>query len=593
MAKTLIMMLNLTLILGLSCSSKERDKRTNNLLNYSIEISVPKSDEFKVIVEVNGLMKENNVYNFVSTLPGINVEKYDFGRLVSRLNAYDSFGQELEVKQISTNSWKILEVSKLKKLIYYIKDSFEDIDVSLMTGTSIDIDHAIINPYGVLGYFKSMKNNPATLSLQLPATWEIGSSVERNSENKYVFNNFDQIVESQFLAGKLTTASTIIEGINVDVFSYSSNNLINADQLLDYSKDVLESAGKFLNFQVAKKYTFLYVFRDKNTLSKAKSNIEGANAASRSSLYALKEERISKQGITGIMAHEFLHIISIKKEPFYESNDQAPIKHLWLQEGATEWASNIMFLRNERMSIDDYLKILSNSLEINDHFNPNISLSDIGLKSLTDKGKKHYPNIYYKGNVVCALLDIRLLELSQNRSGLRELLIQLYEKFGSDKFYSEDTLFKQIIEMTSLEIEDFINNYIKGSKPLPIEEYFSKLGIEYIESRISKTRPSLGMLVGDEFAIKKLNESIKNLKLGDKLIAIKETRITLDNMRIILDDIHLNNKAGEIIKLEIERNGQKMIIDLKLPHGTDSHVFVVKDNPNEDETKLRNRWIQN
>ena len=48
--------------------------------------------------------------------------------------------------------------------------------------------------------------------------------------------------------------------------------------------------------------------------------------------------------------------------------------------------------------------------------------------------------------------------------------------------------------MTYPEIEQFINDYIKGTKPLPYEEYMAKIGYEYLaEIPSDDKRPALGL----------------------------------------------------------------------------------------------------
>lgn len=584
----------ITFGLFIACNSTGNliEKPTDNTVQYHIDLSDIKNDEFKVTVHVQGLSDNNGTFLFISTLPGNSFEIFDFGRLVTDFTAYRQDGVELEVKHPTINEWQIMEVQKLRRLEYSIKDSYEDIDVTLMVGTSIDSDHAVINPAGILGYFNGLNNHPSTLGIGLPASWQLGSSIEKNMDGLYLFKSFNQVAESQFLAGNITRASENFDGIDIDIYSYSSNNLIDADQLMDYSKEVLESAGKFLDFQVSKHYSFFFVFRDRASLSTAISKREGANASKLSSMYALREDDLSKGGIVNIISHEFMHIISINNEHFYRYHDPIPSRHLWLQEGATEWAANIMQLRNQKTVIDDYLNVISRGLRKSDQYSNDISLSEIGLKSFTENGKKNYSNIYYKGHVACVLLDIRLLELTNGKSGLRELLIRLYEQYG-DSYFMEENLFDLIIAMTHPEIEDFINRYIKGIEPLPVSEYFAKLGIEYFETRISDSKPALGMRVDNDFKINGLDKRIENLEIGDMILAVNGKKLTRESSRGIIDDIYENRKAGDILQLELIRKGENLTVDFELLQDIGKHVLTIKENPTEKEQLMQARWLRN
>lgn len=74
-----------------------------------------------------------------------------------------------------------------------------------------------------------------------------------------------------------------------------------------------------------------------------------------------------------------------------------------------------------------------------------------------------FGNIYNKGALVAALLDIRLLELSDGEAGLRELILEWIEIYGPNNAFSEADFFEVLVAMTYPEIEDFIDQYIKGT----------------------------------------------------------------------------------------------------------------------------------
>ncbi len=61
------------------------------------------------------------------------------------------------------------------------------------------------------------------------------------------------------------------------------------------------------------------------------------------------------------MAHEFLHILTplnLHSEIIQPFNFEVPTssEHIWLYEGVTEWASDIMQMRGGLIGTDEYLK---------------------------------------------------------------------------------------------------------------------------------------------------------------------------------------------------------------------------------------------
>lgn len=97
--------------------------------------------------------------------------------------------------------------------------------------------------------------------------------------------------------------------------------------------------------------------------------------------------------------------------------------------------------------------------------------------SFSDSGQAQYGNIYMRGAVVAGLLDIRLLELSDGKHGLRDLITDLSKSYGKKRAFPEDSLFSVIVRRTSPEIGDFFTRYVEGAEHPPVREYYAKLGI--------------------------------------------------------------------------------------------------------------------
>jgi predicted metalloprotease with PDZ domain len=74
------------------------------------------------------------------------------------------------------------------------------------------------------------------------------------------------------------------------------------------------------------------------------------------------------------------------------------------------------------------------------------------------------------------MLDIRIHELSQNKKSLKSVLMELAQKYGPNKPFKDADLIPEIIAMTSPELKSFFADYIEGDKPMPLEEYFKKVG---------------------------------------------------------------------------------------------------------------------
>jgi predicted metalloprotease with PDZ domain len=453
-------------------------------LGYAIDLNDRADDRFKVTVWLSGLTANNAVYQFASTAPGT-YQVMDIGRFVRSFEAFDRTGKPVPVERISVNQWRLGDAPGVRTIRYSIAETWDtpvdSHNVYLMCGTSLERDHALINPHAVIGYPTGMQARPVRLRLRYPSQWKVGTALQRDRTGAYVAEDYDHLVDSPILLGRLTEARTRVTGVPVEIYTYSKTGRIKSAQLLGAMDDMLQAAGRFLGTLPVNRYTFLYHFEDRPA---------GAWEHSLSSEYVLQEGEFTDSlgdYVTDIAAHEFFHVVTplnIHSEIIEHFNFVTPIpsRHLWLYEGTTEWAAHAMQLRSGLESPEEYLgKMLQKLRTDRAAFDSTYSLRDLALTSYSDSGQKQYANIYLRGALTAGLLDIRLLELSGGTRGLRDLISDLTRKYGKRRAFPEATLIDTLVAMTYPEIRDFFDRYVWESERLPIAEYYGKLGIRLVE----------------------------------------------------------------------------------------------------------------
>jgi predicted metalloprotease with PDZ domain len=453
-------------------------------IGYAIDVTDRAADQFKVTAWVGGLTADNAVYQFAATAPGT-YQVMDIGRFVRRFEAFDSAGRPVPVEQVSVNQWKLSDAPRVRTIRYSVAETWDtEVDrheVYLMCGTSMEQDHVLINPHAVIGYPTGMQARPIRLRVTYPARWKVGTALERDRSGAYLAEDYDHLVDSPILLGRLTVASTRVTGVPVEIFTYSKTGKIASAQLLGAMDGMLQAAGRFLGKLPVERYTFLYHFEDRSA---------GAWEHSLSSEYVLKESEFTDsvgRAITDIAAHEFFHIVTplnIHSEIIEHFNFVRPVpsQHLWLYEGTTEWAAHAMQLRSGLKTPEQYLNKIIEKMRIDRaNFDSTYSLRELALTSYSDSGQAQYINIYMRGALTAGLLDIRLLELSKGARGLQDLIADLTRKYGKERAFPEATLVDTLVAMTHPEVRDFFERYIWESERLPIVEYYGKLGIRLIE----------------------------------------------------------------------------------------------------------------
>jgi predicted metalloprotease with PDZ domain len=449
---------------------------------YEVNLDDRSDDTFKVRMFVDDLTEDNAIIQFPATTPGT-YDIHDIGRYVTTFKAYDANYNELDATHSSTNQWTLSDPENTHILEFEVKETFDtpvaEHDIYKMAGTSIENRHTLFNAFDILCYPTGLKERDFYLNIDYPSSWSVGTSLPK--ENGFYFaTDYDKLVDSPLLMGFITSASVVVDGAEISVHSFSQNNLIQASQILNDMTVILNDASAFLNGLPVDRYSFLYLFDEFGA---------GALEHSYSSVYVLHDQPYSPdfgESLRNIAAHEFFHIVTplnIHSEIIEDFNFAVPTpsEHLWLYEGVTEWASHMMQYRNQTINLTTLLAQFQHKKAWADAYSQTMSLSEMSLTCYTQTGGAEFGNVYNKGALVAALLDIRLLELSGGTKGLREVILDLIEEYGADQAFSEENFFDDLAQLTGYptEINDFLNRYVAGTDALPLVDYFNLIGITY------------------------------------------------------------------------------------------------------------------
>jgi predicted metalloprotease with PDZ domain len=572
-------------------------------LFYTLNLNDRANDQFKVKLSVSGLKPENSVYQFASTAPGT-YQVMDMGRYIRNFKAFDKAGKELKAERVSVNQWKLADPTKVAEIQYAIAETWDSVvkenPIYEMCGSSLEQDHALVNGQTAFGYIAGLQDAPLTLKIERPTAWNVGTALDTNEQGMFVAKNYDHLVDSPILLGRLTRAATTVKGAKIEIYTYSKTDKIRSEQLLGAMQSMLNAAGEFMRELPVQRYVFLYHFENQSV---------GAWEHSYSSEYVLEEKDYTPeygQSITDIAAHEFFHVITplnIHSELIERFNFVTPTasEHLWLYEGTTEWAAHIMQLRAGLITPEQWFKTTSQKIFYDRVFyDRNYSLSKLSLTSFTPAGQKQYGNIYMRGALVSTLLDIRLLELSGGKRGLRELVLDLAKKYGPSKPFSEKEFFKEVVAMTYPEIEQFIEDYIKHPQPLPIKEYFEKLGITYFDAKpLGNDVVELAVkttLQNGKFIVTDYRSALDTcgIREGDELTALNDKPIEAKSVNV-LNAQFAKLPVGSTYTLGVRRDGKDLKLTLPVIAKKAEQPYVFELNPNayKKQIALREAWMKN
>lgn len=562
---------------------------------FVVNLNERGDDLFHVTLYPDNLSDDNQIYNFAATAPGT-YQLMNIGRYLRSFHAYDKNGKEIATDSISVNRRSVADPENVYRIEYTIAETWdtpvEKYPIYLMAGSSIEDDNVLMNNQCVFGYFDGMQNYPIEIMLEYPEDWKIGTALTQNDKGYYEAVNYDFLVDSPILLGKLSEASLDVDGTSIEIYTYSKSDLIKSDDLLNSVKDILYAADKFTDGLPVDRYAFLFHFEDESA---------GAWEHSYSSIYVYPELPLTPKYINNIrstVAHEFFHVVTplnIHSELITNFNFAQPklSQHIWFYEGVTEWASDDMQLRAGIMTLEDYLATLKQKLDIADNFRKDISLTELALNSF--EMQDQFYTFYCRGSVIMTLLDIKLIEESNGEVSLRDVINTLAEKYGPKKSFSEKNFFQDFSDMTYPDIMNFFKKYVEGTEPIPLKKYMNFVGVDYIENGgVDSSRIDFDFgfsFVGGKISIGLLKDKSLPVNVGDIFYKYNGEEITTKNIGKIYGQIH-QSKPGDTARFIMKRDSTEFQFDYTLPPARIKHLFKLNENPTEKQLELRNAWTE-
>jgi predicted metalloprotease with PDZ domain len=479
-----------------------------NIYKYSVDLTKVNNDQLSVELITPSTTKKDITYYFPKIVPGTYMNS-NYGKYAHELKAFGKNGSELKVKQSGDNSWEIKDADQLYRITYNVEDTWDsDIKnkVYTMCGTSFEAGkNFVINTPGLFGYLDGMKNMPYELNFIKPAGFYAATGLKpvttTNTTDKFICSNTDELYDSPLMFSLPDTASVRVGNTDVLVAVYSPRKMAHAKFLAAHMEKLLMATKDYLMGKLpVDKYAFIWYFNgEQKPLTSA-----GAWEHSYSSFYSV-EEQPEQQAIdnwVNISSHEFFHIvtpltISSREVKEFNFNETHLSKHLWLYEGSTEYYAHHVQVWGELTTPEQFLEQMSNKISYSrSYFNDSLSFTELSKES-AGKYADQYNNVYMKGALISACLDLYLLKLSGNMYHFKDLKHDLGVKYGKDKYFEDDELFDVIGKLTYPEIKDFLLTYVEGGIPIPYEKFFGYAGIKFITTAMKDEKTGQHKLIID------------------------------------------------------------------------------------------------
>ena len=613
-------------------------KATEGKYVYTIDLTHVVDDKVYIELSVPIISDDQITFHLPKMIPGTYAIE-DYGRFVLEFKALDKKGRELKVEKTSTNSWQISKAKKLVKISYWVEDSFDSEipgpEIFWPAGTNIEEGkNFIINSSGYFGFFDGATNLDYEINVIRPAgfygsTGLIPQSTNNNltptfsledkefeSETKvdvFLTANYDELVDSPIMYSLPDTSIIDVGGTEVLVSVYSPNKTVTSKEIANTIDEVLMAQKDYLGGTLpVEKYAFIFYFTDEPIMS------YGALEHSYSSFYYMPEYSISdmEQQLRDFAAHEFFHIVtplSIHSEeivPFDFINPEMS-KHLWLYEGMTEYFAGNAQVKGGLISVDQYINMLREKMMVAEQFNDTLPITELSLGALDTYADQYY-NVYQKGALIGLALDLTLLDLSDGKYGVQNMIADLAKEFGKSKSFKDDELFDKITSLTYPEVREFFGKHVEGKEPLPMAEILNKAGLifedngVYLDYSIGLTNANIGIDMERNVLYIQNEESLDEfgkllgLKDGDIITAINGDifpelgpAVQQFIMNVMESMVEGNEFTMKVLRVQEDGSEKEVLLSTLTRKVERMAPFSIRpeENPSEQQVTVLSVWL--
>lgn len=565
------------------------------------KLSFPEAQGHYVNVEMevqNG--KEEIALKMPVWAPGSYLVR-EFARHVEGFEAL-SEGKNLSFVKSDKNTWVIKNPSKAAIIVKYKVYAFE-----LTVRTSfIDESHAYLNGTNIFMYVDGQQNQKSEVVITPNSNWsKISCSLPTHKGNAYhlLADNYDILADSPIEIGNQNIIEFTAQGVKHSVAMVGPGNYDAEKIKKDFSKIVDEATSVF-GTHPCKNYTFIV-----HNVPAGGGGLEHLNSTTvQVQRFAYTNEN-TYQSFLGLIAHEYFHLWNVKRlrpvalGPFdYDKENYTTM--LWVSEGFTAFYDNWIVKRAGFNTPEKYLDLIANEYSALNNLAGNKvqSVADASFDAWikyyrrNENSNNSQVSYYDKGSIVASLLNLMIIEHSEGKENLDNLMRFLYREYYEKKNIGfTDAQFKQAAEkFTGKDLTEFYAKYINGVEPIPYEKYLSIAGLKITDLNANKNDVYFGATSSSANGKVVITSVSKNSPAYVSGINANDEIIAIDNFRV--DDLTKAlsyKKVGDKISILLNRDGMMKTIEVTITKNTSVKYKIEKvANASEAQETAFKQWIR-
>ncbi len=465
------------------------------MIKYLMHQKNPASHYIYIDMFVDNINSETLLLQLPAWRPG-RYELGNFAKNVKRVDVFNEKNEALSYSKLSKDLWQVQTKGSSSVKITYSYYAAE-----LNAGACFaDTRQIYVNPVHCCLYVPGRIEEEHRVELQMPDNYKVATSLK--VENKtLIAANYEELVDSPFMASAdiktdLYTVDNIkfyihfigeckpdFEKIKRDFSAFTKKQI-------DFWGDCPVNEYHFL-IQVLQHKFYHGVEHQKSTVIA----IGPGFAINSGSTY---------EDILGVCCHELFHTWNVKYiRPVemlpYDYTKENYARTGYVYEGFTTYYGDKLLLTSTVFTTEQYFKTLEERLQ--KHFHNygryNLSVADSSWENWLDGYVPGTPyrktSIYDEGSLIAFMLDVKIMQATENKKSLRDVCVLLYRNFGKKNVgYSEKNIIDLVNEVSAClpdrqgkDLSDFFTTYVYSANDfeIPLKECFDLLGIDFLKEK--------------------------------------------------------------------------------------------------------------
>ena len=539
-------------------------------------------------------------------LPAWRPGRYELGNFaknVKRVDVFSETNEALSYKKLTKDLWEINTKGQAK-----IKVTYSYYAAELNAGACYaDTMQLYINPVHCCMYVVGRQNEEHQVELTVPQNYKIVCSLKQTN-NTLIAGNFEELVDSPFVASqKIQSDVYEVNGINFYLHFIGECKPDFTKIKNDFSAFTKKQIEFWKGF-TTDEYHFIFQvlpFKFYHGVEHVKNTVIAIGPG-----YAINSGK-TYEDVLGVSCHELFHSWNIKTiRPIemmpYDYTKENYARTGYVYEGFTTYYGDKLLLSSKVFDLEQYFETLQERLtkHFHNYGRYNLSVADSSWETWLDGYVPGAPyrktNIYDEGSLIAFMLDVKILQATQNKRSLRDVCVLLFDRFGKKGMgYTENSIIDLVNEVSGIDLSDFFKNFVYAPQDFEVvlNLCFEYLGIEFVkEASASICEHKYGFKVIDNGLNSKVSLVAPyspawkaGLFNGDEILAVNGI-ILKNNFNNWLnyfddkDEIILTVNSAEQLKtisLQKDKKGNTYFIN---------PILKLKNNESEQKVNF-NAWI--